>query len=44
MEEEGISGREGVKEGRKGEYGWCIYYTRINIEFLDLLNSPWGED
>jgi hypothetical protein len=28
-----------VKESSKeGEYGWCIFYTRINIEYLNCWN------
>jgi hypothetical protein len=28
-------GKGRVKEGSKqGEYGWCTFYTRVNIEFL----------
>jgi hypothetical protein len=30
-----------VKEGgQEGEYGWCTFYTGMNIEFLYLLKSP----
>jgi hypothetical protein len=30
-----------LKEGsREREYGWCALYTRINIEFLNLLKFP----
>jgi hypothetical protein len=25
------------KRSLKGEYGWCTFYTRMNIEFLNLL-------
>jgi hypothetical protein len=32
-------GREKEKEGKKGEYGWCIFYLRMNIEYLNLLKS-----
>jgi hypothetical protein len=36
-----ITNKEGrVKEGSKeGEYGWCTFHTRMNIEFLNLLKS-----
>jgi hypothetical protein len=33
----GEKGKEGSKEGK---YGWCTFYTRMNVEFLNLLNSP----
>jgi hypothetical protein len=33
--------RRRVKEGsEEGEYGWCIFYTRMNTEYLILLKSP----
>jgi hypothetical protein len=33
--------RQRVKEASKeGEYDRCTFYTRMNIEFLNLLKSP----
>jgi hypothetical protein len=34
--------REGrLKKGNlEGEYSWSTLYTRMNIEFLNLLKSP----
>jgi hypothetical protein len=32
-----IRGR--VREESKGEYGWCTFYTRMNIDYLNLLKS-----
>jgi hypothetical protein len=30
-----------IKEGSKeGEYGWCSFYARMNIEFLRLFILP----
>jgi hypothetical protein len=30
-----------IKEGSsEGEYWWCTFYVRMNIEFLNLLKSP----
>jgi hypothetical protein len=41
----GPNGRGRVKEGSKeGEYCLCTFYTRMNIEFLNLLKSPKEED
>jgi hypothetical protein len=34
-------GKEGSKEG---EYGWCTFYTRMNIEFFNLLKSVYEGD
>jgi hypothetical protein len=35
------NGRGRVKEGcLESENGWCTFYTRMNIEFLNLLKSP----
>jgi hypothetical protein len=34
-----------VKEGSyESEYGWYTVYTRINIEFLNLLKPPYEEN
>jgi hypothetical protein len=32
--------REGKKGSKEGEYGWCSFYTRMNIEFINLSKSP----
>jgi hypothetical protein len=25
---------------KEDEYGWCTFYRRMNIEYLNLLKSP----
>jgi hypothetical protein len=27
-------GEENKKGSKEGKYGWCTFYTRMNIEFL----------
>jgi hypothetical protein len=40
-----MKGRGRAKKGSKeGEYEKCSFYTIMNIEFLNLLNSPKEED
>jgi hypothetical protein len=36
---------EWVNEGnQEDEYGWCTFYTRMNIEFLKWLKPPEDRD
>jgi hypothetical protein len=32
------------EESQEGEYGWCTFYTGMDMEYSSLLKSPWEED
>jgi hypothetical protein len=33
----------GGEKNKKGECGWCTFYTNVNMEHANLLKSPWEE-